>query len=282
MNSKKILFSLAHPDDESFGSGALIGRYVSEGADVYYIVGTDGAAGTVAPEYIEKFGSVKAVRASEMACAAKTLGFKEVFDLGYGDSGMMGSEDNNNPTCLWQADETEVTGKIVKILREVQPQVVITFDKFGGYGHPDHIFMHRATTRAFIAASDPDQFPEAGPAYSPQKLYYGRMPRALIRFFILMIRLQGQNPRQIGVNKDMDMIAVAQNIPPLTTQIDVAKWMHVWEAASACHASQMSPATTTPRLIRQLIWTKQGLTRVYPSPKPRARLERDLFDSVTL
>lgn len=282
MTVKRILIALAHPDDEAFGLGGIIAKYVSEGVEVYYICATDGAAGTVAPEYIEKYGSVAAVRQAEMDCAAQTLGFKAVFMLGYGDSGMMGSPENNNPACLWQADEDEVTAKVVRYIRELRPQIVITFDKFGGYGHPDHIFIHRATTRAFHAAGDPAQYPELGQAFSPSKLYYGVFPRIIVRFFVLMMRLRGQNPRKGGANQDMDFVAILENTANITTRVNIKPWREIWDKASECHASQGNPTKGLPVWLRFLMGNDQHLMRAYPEPRPRARTERDLFENLPI
>jgi len=278
---KRVLFSLAHPDDESFGSGALIARLVNEGVDVYYICGTNGAAGTVKPEFLEPYESVEALRYAELDCASKVLGFKDVYKLGYDDSGMMDTAANENSACLWQADETEVTGKIVEIMRELQPQIVITFDPFGGYGHPDHIFMHRATTRAFYAASDTAQFADQGAAYQPQKLYYTGFPRTALRFYIWRERLMGRNPRRVGMNKDIDLVRNLSKTLPPTTKINVLPYLDVWDKASQCHASQISPRTGMPRWQRMIFSRQQALKRAYPEVRPGERLETDLFSGVS-
>ena len=282
MAEKRILISLAHPDDESFGLGGLIAKYVSEGADVYYICATRGNRGTIAPEFLEKYGSIDAVRDAELECASQVLGFKEVFKLGYGDSNMMGHADNSDPTCLWQADESVVTGQVVSVIRQIKPQVIITFDPYGGYGHPDHIFIHRATTRAFTAAADPSQYPDRGAPYQAQKLYYTAFPKNILRFFLFMMRVRRQDPRRAGVNQDMDFMKIMENANDAHTYINVRRWIDVWEQASACHASQISPRTSMPRLLRVLLSSQQGLARHFPEPRPGERYERDLFEGVKL
>lgn len=278
---KKLLVVFAHPDDEAFGAGGVIAKYAREGVEVSYICATRGNRGTIAPEFLETFGSVDAVRDAELDCAAQVLGFKEVFKLGYGDSGMMGSSENDDPECLWQADETEVTGKIVQIIRQIQPQVIVTFDPFGGYGHPDHIFVHRATLRAFEAAGDASQFPEAGSAYQPQKLYYSNMPRFLLRVGVWKARLQGQNPRKLGANQDFDMVEILEHFLPNHALINVRDYMEVWDKANECHASQGGGrAFRLPDWLRNYFLNKQGFTRYAPAPKKSERMERDLFEGV--
>ncbi|MCA9907518.1 MAG: PIG-L family deacetylase, partial [Anaerolineae bacterium] len=146
MSDRRMLFSLAHPDDESFGSGGLIAKYVAQGVDAYLICATNGDVGTVKPEYLNGYSSIAELRLAELACAASKLGLKQVFTLGYKDSGMMGSSANQDPACLWQAPQDQITRQVVETIRQVKPQVVVTFNKYGGYGHPDHIAIQRATT----------------------------------------------------------------------------------------------------------------------------------------
>lgn len=275
MRVKKLLIALAHPDDEAFGSGGLIGKYVAAGVEVYYICATKGDRGTISDEHLQNYGSVAAVRDAELDCASQVLGFKKVYKLGYSDSGMMGSEHNQHPDCLWQADENEVTAKITEIMREVQPQVVMTFDSYGGYGHPDHIFMHRATTRAFN-----DLRKEAG--YQPQKLYYTVLSRRQLQFFILIMRLRRQNPRAMGVNKDIDFMTILEKAMSPTTRINVLRYQDIWQQAAECHASQVSPRTRFPRWVRRFISRRQSLYRAFPEFPKGGRMENDLFEGVSV
>ncbi|MBZ0307210.1 MAG: PIG-L family deacetylase [Anaerolineae bacterium] len=270
MSGKRLLISLAHPDDESFGLGGLIGKCVAEGVEVYYICATKGDRGTIADEHLQKYGSIEAVRDAELECASKVLGFKKVYKLGYSDSGMKGSPINDDPHCLIQADETVVTGQIADIMREVQPQVVITFDPFGGYGHPDHIFMHHATTRAFH---------ETGIA---QKLYYMVLSRRQLQVVMLMMRLRGINPRKVGVNQDLDFVEILQNALLPTTKISIYNYVDLWLTASACHASQVNSRTGLPRFIQRVVTGRQSLYRAFPEVSNGAGLERDIFERVRL
>jgi LmbE family N-acetylglucosaminyl deacetylase len=280
--NKRLLISLAHPDDETFGSGGLIAKYVAEGVEVYYIVGTDGSRGTVAPEYLEKYGSVAAVRAAEMDCAAAALGLREVFKLGYKDSGMMGTPDNVDPECLWQADKNVIAQQIIQIIQQVQPQVVITFDPYGGYGHPDHIAMHHATTLAFYTTADPNHIANGMTVYRPQKLYYTSFPRGLLSLYIWRNRLRGRDPRKFGRNRDLNLLTIRDNLMPITTKIDIWDWLDAWDKAADCHASQGSPRRSTPRWQQKLFASYQGLTRVFPKHHRGEPIETDLFQGVHL
>ena len=111
------------------------------------------------------------MRWAELKCAAQILGLIDIIYLGYRDSGMPGTDDNKHPQALIAAPIEQVTGRMVKVIREIQPDVIVTFDPIGGYRHPDHIAIHNATEKAFLAASDPAKYPEAGPPFQPEKLY---------------------------------------------------------------------------------------------------------------
>lgn len=285
MTKQRLLLSLAHPDDESFGSGGLIARYSSKGAEVDYLVGTNGNRGTVAPEYLERYGSIEALRYAELDCAAAVLGFHEVIRLDYDDSGMMGSPHNDNPQCLWQAWQQapeRLTEQVVAVMRRLKPQVVITFDPYGGYGHPDHIVMHHATTAAFHAAGRADAYPDAGPPYQPQKLYYSSFPKTLLRFWMWQMRWRGEDPRAAGTNKDMDFYKVLENAQSANTFINVRPYLAQWDAASRCHASQVNPRVGMSKWARHLFFAHQGLKQVHPPVPEGKRLPGDLFAGVRL
>lgn len=279
MASRRLLISYAHPDDESFGLGGLIAKYVAEGVDVYLICATNGECGTVAPEHLNGYRSVAELRLAELDCAAETLGIKQVFKLGYHDSGMMGSETSKAPECLWQADQAELTRRVVEVIREVKPQVVITFNRYGGYGHPDHIAIQRATTAAFSAAGDASYETGQSP-YKPQKLYYSGIPKTMLRFGITLMRLQGKDPRRLGKNQDIDMQAVLDNVEPTHALIDISAYYADWDRASACHKSQLGGGMRIPRVLQRLVAPKQGFTRVYPAPAQNRIDEHDLFAGV--
>lgn len=283
MSNRRVLIALAHPDDESFGYGGLVSRYVAEGVDVYLIVSTNGDVGTVDPHFLEQYGSVAAVRLAELDCAAEKLGFRKVFKLGYKDSGMMHSESSKDPACSWQAPREEMARRVVEVIREVRPQVVLTFNRYGGYGHPDHIAIQRATTDAFTLAGDENY--EAGglPPYQPQKLYYSSPSRFWLGWRIARLMLNGQNPRRAGRNHDIDMMAIWQHIEMSDALIDVSDYFDAWDEASACHASQLPGGLGRPPMwFRQRFQAQQGFTRIVPPPNGSRRKEFDLFEGVVL
>jgi LmbE family N-acetylglucosaminyl deacetylase len=286
-NKRRLLIAYAHPDDESFGLGGLIARYVSEGVEVYLICATDGDVGTVSPELLEGYNSVRELRLAELDRASQVLGLKHVYKFGYKDSGMMGSETNNDPASLWyqwQHEPEAVTRRVVEVLREVRPHVVITFNKYGGYGHPDHIAIQQATTRAFEFAGDADYI-TGQPPYQPQKLYYSNIPRRMIQMGIMMMRMRGIDPRRAGVNKDIDIQAILDNCEPTHTRVNIRRFFDKWDEANACHVSQGGGTggfRIVPKRWRKWMTPYQGFTRVYPKPLRDTIDEYDMFVNVNL
>jgi LmbE family N-acetylglucosaminyl deacetylase len=285
---KRLLISFAHPDDETFGLGGLIARYASEDVEVNLICATNGDAGTVSPEMLEGYCSVADLRLAELECAVQKLGVSRVFRFDYKDSGMMGDITNQDPACLWynwQHKPDEVTGRIVKVIREVRPQVVITFNEYGGYGHPDHIAMQRATRDAFFLAGDAAYECDGLAPYKPQKLYYSRFPTLALRFDVLIMRLTGKDPKRAGRNQDIDLLAILEHVQPEHTSITVGKYRKVWRDANVCHASQLQGALQGNHLTRAIRWwqsRKQSLTRIYPVPDREMDDQHDLFGGTDL
>ncbi len=280
--SRRLLIAYAHPDDESFGLGGLISRYVAEGVEVDLICATNGERGTVNPEFLNGYESIKALRLAELDCATEQLGLSHVVKLGYKDSGMMGSETAQDPECLWQAPQAEVARRVVEAIRDLKPQVVLTFNRYGGYGHPDHIAIQRATTDAFKLAGDPSYATDQAP-YQPQKLYYSSIATYQIRLGILLTRLRGQDPRHLGRNHDMDLVAILDHVEPTHTLIDIRTYLEAWDAASACHASQLGGgAFRIPMWLRRALGSKQGFTRISPAPAADRVDESDFFEGVQI
>lgn len=282
MERKRLLISFAHPDDESFGLGAAVPKWIDDGVEVYLICATNGDVGTVPQELAGKFASVAELRLSELDCARRYLKFKDVFLLGFRDSGMPGSETSRHPKSLcylWQHRPERVIDDVLEVMRKVKPQVVVTFNRYGGYGHPDHIAIQRATASAFERLQS--ELSDNG--YKPQKLYYTSFPKLTLRMRILVARLKGLNPRKMGRNKDIDIVKILDHFEPTHARIPIADYLDVWESASRCHASQGGGRITrTSRALRRLLYSKQGFTRVYPRPSGDGVDEDDLFTNVRL
>ena len=204
-----MLVCLAHPDDETFGMGGTLALYARRGVQIHLVCATRGEVGDVDRKLLEGFSSVAERRESELRCAAGILGLSGVYFLGYRDSGMPGSPDNQHPNALAAQPLEVVAEKVVHYIRLLHPQVVVTDDPLGGYKHPDHIAIHRATVRAFALASDPNYSTDLPPV-QPAKLYYRTMPKNLLRWAVRLGPLLGMDPHHFGRNKDIDLASLVE------------------------------------------------------------------------
>lgn len=280
---KSLLAIFAHPDDESFGPGGTLARYAASGVDVWLVCATDGDAGTVDAEMLANVASTAQLRAAELCCAAQTLGLRGVDWLGYRDSGMAGSADNQHPSSLYQAPMDEVVGKIVASMRKHRPQVVMCDNQFGGYGHPDHIKLHQATVAAFEVANDAAQYPEAGPPWQPQRLYFTAFSPGFLKLLVRLMPLVRKDPRKFGRNHDIDLVQIISWETPIHARVDVRPYLEIKDKASACHKSQgggQDRFKWIPQFIQRGYWGSETFTRGVPAPTPGAPVERDLFESV--
>jgi LmbE family N-acetylglucosaminyl deacetylase len=277
---RTLLSVLAHPDDESFGMGGTLAKYAAGGINVHLICATRGEAGEVEPEFLDGYESIADLRVHELNCAVRELGIEPVHLLEYRDSGMTGSMDNHNPAALINAPLEQVAREIADIIREVQPQVVVTFDPIGGYRHPDHIFVHEAATRAFELAGDSD-YKGSLPPYQPVKLFYHTIPRHFIRFNVRLLTLLGKDPKKYGKNQDIDLTQMAVDEFPVHARINYAAYEEMKAAAAGCHASQGGQGLTRG-VMRWLSWllgarSVDQFMQASPEPEPGDPVLTDLF-----
>jgi LmbE family N-acetylglucosaminyl deacetylase len=283
-NSRQVLISvLAHPDDESFGMGGTLAKYARNGVEVHLICATRGEAGEVPPKYRQREEPIAVLRESELHCASDQLGISQVHFLEYRDSGMSGSPDNQHPRALANAPTAEVAAKILRIMEEVEAQVVLTFDPIGGYYHPDHIAIHKAAKEAFFKARE-QQTSNPTSSWQPEKLYYHTISKRYIRYNVRLLRLLGKDPSRWGKNKDIDLTRLAVDDFPVHARIDYRGVRKQKQAAASCHASQGGAGLF--RGIRTWIFRLFGLgfedeyMRAYPPPE-EGLVERDLFSDLS-
>jgi len=275
-----LLAVLAHPDDETFGTGGTLALYAERGTAVHLVCATRGEVGSMDEDCLEGFETVADRRMHELRCAAGILGLAGVHYLGYRDSGMPGTPDNYHPNALAAASLDEVAGKVAHTIRLLRPQVVITFDPIGGYRHPDHIAIQRATVKAFELSGDPQFHPDELPPYKAQKLYFHTFPRRWLRFLVRVMPLLGKDPHKWGRNGDIDLTAIAIEDFPVHAVIDYSSVLERKIQASNCHASQGGGAMMRGPLgwLTRLSGAKDMYMRAYPAPGDKK--ERDLFDAV--
>jgi LmbE family N-acetylglucosaminyl deacetylase len=280
--TKTILSVLAHPDDESFGMGGTLALYARKGYDVYYVCATRGEVGTVDPEHMHNYKSIGELREAELRCAAEHLGLKDVFFLDYRDSGMPGMEDNKHPDAQINHSVDEVAGRVVKHIRELKPDIVLTFDPIGGYKHPDHIHIQQATVLAFEKSDDASFHPESGSPFKARALYFHVFPHRFLRFVTRLMPIVGVNPRKFGRNKDIDLKALVEFDFPTHAKINISSVSQVKAEAGACHASQggVQMRRGLMGVATRLMGEYENFMRAYPLVNGNFRVEKDLFEGI--
>jgi N-acetyl-1-D-myo-inositol-2-amino-2-deoxy-alpha-D-glucopyranoside deacetylase len=276
---KSLLAVLAHPDDESFGMGGTLALYASRGVEVHLVCATRGEVGEATPELLKEFESIAKLRESELRCAAGILGLAGVHFLDYRDSGMPGSQDNTHPQALAAQPLDDVAANVVCFIRQLKPQVVLTFDPIGGYRHPDHIAIQRATVRAFEQAGNPEFAAHSLPVHTPERLYFHKMPNGLLKFAVRFLPLIGKDPHKFGSNGDIDLVPIAEVDFPTNARIDIRSVLKKKRQAGACHASQgggrMGGGVVS--LLMRLFSGTEAFMRAFPPVTEAEKVVKDLF-----
>jgi N-acetyl-1-D-myo-inositol-2-amino-2-deoxy-alpha-D-glucopyranoside deacetylase len=240
--ARRILFVHAHPDDEAIGTGATMAHYTAVGAHVTLVTCTLGEEGEIHVPELALLAAGEAdqlggYRVAELAAACAALGVTDHRFLGgagrYRDSGMMGLPTNEHPRCFWRADLDEAAGQLVDVIREVRPQVLVTYDPNGFYGHPDHIQAHRVAMRgAELAAAE---------GFGPDKIYWTAVPRSVIEAGIESFKDSSDNPFA-GV-ETVDDFPFGTPDDQIAARIDGTDQHDAKEASMRAHATQI-PATS--------------------------------------
>ncbi|MBI3740341.1 MAG: PIG-L family deacetylase [Chloroflexi bacterium] len=274
----KLLFIFAHPDDETFGTGGTIAYYARRGVEVHYICATRGEVGEAPPD-LRGYKSVGEMREAELKCAADILGIHAIHFLNYRDSGMPGSTDNTNPNAFAAQPTELIARQIASLIREIRPQVIVTFDPIGGYLHPDHIAAHNATLRAYEIAADEKENLDGRAAHRAHKLYYSTFSRRFLRAVIRAMRLIGRDPRKFGTNNDIDITKIAEHDFPIHARVPVNSVAAIKQEAFKCHASQVGGMGRGARVLQRFLDRNETFMRALPA-EPPARVEKDLFEGI--
>ncbi len=294
-----MLLVHAHPDDETISNGATMAKYVAEGAHVTLVTCTLGEEGEVlVPELAhlaaDREDALGQQRVIERKQAMAELGVTDYRFLGgagrfrdtgmaWGDSGQAVPPAEVRPDTFWAADLREASDELVVVIREVRPQVLVTYDEMGGYGHPDHIQAHRVATYGSALAAAPSYRPDLGPAWDIPKIYWTAMPRSVIRAGIEAMREIGSD--FFGTdNADDAPFAVPDE--HITAQIDGMAYVDKKLAAMRAYVTQIAldgPFFTMADQIGPQVWGMEyyRLVKGHPGPvDPDTGWESDLFAGV--
>ncbi|MEO9139878.1 MAG: N-acetyl-1-D-myo-inositol-2-amino-2-deoxy-alpha-D-glucopyranoside deacetylase [Jatrophihabitans sp.] len=287
---RRLLLVHAHPDDETITTGATMARYAAEGVRVTLVTCTLGEQGEVlVPDYAglaaDQADQLGGLRIGELSAAMRALGVRDHRFLGgagrFRDSGMLGTSANLHPRAFWRADTdpqvfAAAVDAMVEVIREVRPQVVVTYDDRGDYGHPDHLMAHRVATAALAAAADPTRGP--GQPWSVAKLYWTATPRSVLESdFVAVSGLDGG-----FVPADPDDLPFGVPDHVVTTTVDAEPFCAAKRAALAAHRTQITVAGGFFALSNNLGRKIRGVEhyRLVAGGHVATAHETDLFDGV--
>ena len=233
----------AHPDDEAILTGGVLARAAAEGRRVAVVTCTGGERGQIAGEGFdpEEVGPrLGEVRAAELARALELLGAGPSRMLGYRDSGMRGDPGNDDPRSFWQAPFDDAVGRLVEHIRAFRPDVLVTYDAYGGYGHPDHIQAHRVALVAVEAAAVAALYPDAGRPWRTPKVYFATLPKTAVIRANRLLAERGLPSPFADAERPEDVLEGTWD-HEITTVVDVRPWLDRKLAALKAHATQLGP-----------------------------------------
>lgn len=247
MPERRLLVVHAHPDDEVITTGGLMARHAAAGDPVTLVTCTLGEEGEILLPDIAHLAAdqrdeLGLHRIEELAAAMAALGVTDSRLLGgahtYRDSGMMGEPSNDRPDCFWRADLTEAADHLVTVIREVRPTVTVTYDQFGGYGHPDHIQAHRVATYATVLAAVPTYRRDLGAAWDTPRMFWTAFPKREVRAGIEALREMGDTSPFAAIDPDDIPFAIDDDL--VDAAVDVTDVMPAKQGAMRAHASQIN------------------------------------------
>jgi N-acetyl-1-D-myo-inositol-2-amino-2-deoxy-alpha-D-glucopyranoside deacetylase len=243
-DGRRLLLVHAHPDDESIGTGATMAKYAADGAGVTLVTCTLGELGEIIPADLghlaaDRDGGLGQYRIGELAAACQALGVTDHRFLGgpgrWRDSGMMGTATNDFPGCFWRADVEQAAAELLTVISEVRPQVLVSYDDHGFYGHPDHIQAHRVAWRAFELAGG-----------LVRKFYATAIPRSVLAEAMALLQETGDAGGQELGGADFSRVESVSELPfgtdddKVTAEIDAGEYLDSKLAAMRAHATQIA------------------------------------------
>jgi mycothiol conjugate amidase Mca len=275
----------AHPDDEAIGTGGILARAAAEGIRTVLVTCTGGEVGEINPETQADPETLAEIRERELRAACEILNVSHLELLGYRDSGMAGTADNEHPDSFAQADLDHATARLVTLVRKYRPSVIVTYNENGFYGHPDHVNAHRIAAAAYDLAAAPDHHSEDGAEpWAPSKLYYTAVSRSEMAQF--RARLQEAGIDFSGGDSDAAETdeSASWGTPDelITTVVDVSAHVRQKRQALFAHATQMGPEVFFARMPEPLfhhVFGRESFqlakSRIAATPP-----ESDLFDGL--
>jgi len=292
---QRLLLVHAHPDDESINQGATMAKYVAEGRGVTLVSCTAGELGEILVPELEHLSPEELAehRRGELDAAMRELGVTDHRYLGgfgtYRDSGMKWHADGHavaaddvHENAFWHADLTQASDHLVQVIREVRPQVLVTYDQFGGYGHPDHIQAHRVAMYAAQLAAVPSYRRDLGEAWDIAKIYWGAMSESRLRAGLRMLREAGDTTSFEGMDPEGPLPYFAIKDEDLTAAVDAQEFIDHKMAAMKAHATQITtdgPFFALSNNVGSTAWGIEffRIAKGTPGPAGADGLETDLF-----
>ena len=285
MREFRLLVCFAHPDDEAFPVGGALAAHAARGVMVRLVTATLGEEGEIRQPGLATRETLGAVRRAELDRSARVLGISQHAVLDYRDSGMAGSPANESPLAFINAPAEQVVERLVAEMRQFRPQVVLTFEPGGLYGHPDHIAICRHTTRAFHQAADPAAFPhqlqKGLTAHQPARLFYSARPRGFRMEMALKLREAGVDfplPTPERANDGVDPAEIH-------LEMDVSEQLEAKMGCIRCHCTQVAPDwpyDRVPRAVAAAILGREHYIRAWPPALPGEPVPPDFFHGLPL
>ena len=283
MLEKRLLACFAHPDDEAFPIGGSLAAHSSRGVNIRLITATSGEEGEVRSPGLAIPDGLGSLRREELSCSVHTLGLQSHHVLGYRDSGMAGTSANNLPEAFINIPQEEIIGILVREIRTFRPQVVLTFEPGGLYGHPDHIAICKHATKAFHTANDvsiyPEQLIEGLEPFQPDRLYYSARPQGFRTSMALKLQAAGIDFPMPTIERANDGIDPDE----IHLEVNVSDQLDQKMGSILCHKSQVAPNwpyNQVPRSVAADILGREHYIRAWPEFTNKETLTGDFFEGL--
>jgi LmbE family N-acetylglucosaminyl deacetylase len=278
-DTKCLMAVHAHPDDEVFSTGGTLAKNAAAGHRVVVVYCTRGEVGEIHHSELDPDAAranLGALREQEARAACELLGVTDVYFLGYRDSGMVDTPDNENPAAFANASLEEASSRLLAIIRETRPQVLITYNERGGYGHPDHVMAHKLTTEVFKRAEST--------SYAPKKLYYTTASREGFRDYIDGLSRLGLKIPWMEHIEDFDFASYGLPDAEISAHIEIGQWGPLKKRVLAVHRTQIKPDFfyfSIPDEAFHDVANIEYFQRMFPTSQPGEH-EEDLFDGIEM